>query len=165
MEEIWKDVPDYEGLYQVSNLGRVRSLPRQWYGKNLKIRKLQNDYKGYRVVDLYCNKIRKNKKVHQLVAMAFLGYKPNGMHFVIDHMNDDKSDNRVENLQIVTPRFNARKTQGKYSSQYKGVYWNKSKKKFRASIVVKNKSIFLGYFENEYNAHLAYQNALQNLEQ
>jgi hypothetical protein len=165
MEEIWKDVPDYEGLYQVSNLGRVRSLPRQLCGKNVKIRKLQNDYKGYRVVDLYCNKIRKIKKVHQLVAMAFLGHKPCGMYLIIDHINDNKLDNRVENLQIVTPRYNARKTQGKYSSQYKGVSWSKSKKKFQASIFEKNKSIFLGLFENEYDAHLAYQNALQNLEQ
>ena len=161
MEEIWKDVPEYDGLYQVSNLGRVRSL------KYNKIKILKPAPKGIGYIGFILSKYNKKKTfgTHQLVAMAFLNHKRNGHNLVVDHINDNKLDNRVENLQIVTPRYNARKTQGKYSSQYKGVSWSKSKKKFQASIFEKNKSIFLGLFENEYDAHLAYQNALQNLEQ
>ena len=172
MEEIWKDVPDYEGLYQVSNLGRVRSLPKVWItgnggvnkhnGKILKPAKLSS---GYLAASFWKNKVRKTVKVHQLVAMSFLGHKPCGMSLIIDHINDNQLDNRIENLQIVTQRFNARKTQGKYSSQYKGVSWNKEKNKWVTKIHINKKSKFLGLFENEYDAHLAYQNALKNLEQ
>lgn len=172
MEEIWKDVPEYEGLYQVSNFGRVRSLPKQWIsgngsinehnGKILKPSKISGGY----LATAFCKyQVRKNFTVHQLVAMVFLGHQPNGHKFVVDHINDNPADNRVDNLQIVTTRFNTCKTQGKYSSQYKGVSWCKNKNKWRSEIYINKKSKFLGYFENEYDAHLAYQNELQNLEQ
>ena len=172
MEEIWKDVPDYEGLYQVSNLGRVRSLPKVWisaYGgvrkHNGKIMKLQMNKFGYFSIRFFKNGIGKTMRVHQLVAMAFLGHKPCGYKLVIDHINDNPSDNRVENLQIVTVRFNTHKTQGKYSSKYKGVWFNKRSNKFESRIKINYHYKYLGAFENEYDAHLAYENALQNLEQ
>lgn len=161
MEEIWKDIPEYEGLYQVSNLGRLKSFK---YGKEKNLKSPCNK-QGYHMLNLCKNGICKNMKVHQLVAMAFLGHKPKGMNIVIDHINDNPSDNRVENLQIVTQRFNARKTQGKYSSQYKGVSWYTRSNKWVSHIEINNKRYHLGYFKNEYDAHLAYQNALQNLEQ
>jgi len=172
MEEIWKDIPDYEGLYQVSNYGIVRSLPKQWFcgfgairKHNGKIMKLQKRKDGYITVRLTRNEIAKTITVHKLVASAFLNHKPNGYKLVVDHVNDNPSDNRVENLQLVTQRFNVRKTQGKYSSQYKGVSWCKIRNKFVSQIKVHKKKVFLGRYENEYDAHLAYQNALQNLEQ
>jgi hypothetical protein len=160
MEEIWKDVPDYEGLYQVSNLGRVKSF--KW-GKE-KILKGSLNNGGYITFGLHSEKFR-TYFAHQLVAMAFLGHKPNGYNLVVDHINDDKLDNRVENLQLVTNRFNVYKTQGDYSSQYKGVYWDKQCNKWISNIKINKKKHYLGLFENEYDAHLAYQNALQNLEQ
>lgn len=174
MEEIWKDIPDYEGLYQVSNLGRVKSLPKQWIsGKgallkhNGKIMNTGLKPNGYRVGSLSKNGNVKCFSVHQLVAMAFLNHKPNAYKLVIDHINNDPSDNRVENLQIVTQRFNARKNQlcYSYSSQYKGVHWAKNAKKWAAQIEIKRKRKFLGYFECELKAHQAYENALKNLEQ
>ena len=110
----------------------------------------------------------KNKRnpyrAHQIVAITFLGHKPCGYILVVDHINDNKLDNRVENLQIVTNRFNCRKTQGRYSSQYKGIYWDKNAKKWRSSIIINGKPKHLGLFIDEYEAHLTYQNALKNIE-
>ena len=74
------------------------------------------------------------------------------------------NDNRVENLQIVTSRFNNRKTQGKYSSKYKGVHWNKQNKKWKVEITINKKIKYLGLFIDEYEASLTYQNALKNIE-
>jgi hypothetical protein len=171
MEEIWKDIPEYEGLYQVSNLGRVKSLPKEWVSgrgairkHNGKILKPQKEIHGYVHVSLWNNGKGKFYKIHQLVAMAFLNHKPCGMKLVIDHINDDKTDNCLDNLQIVTSRFNTCKTQGKYSSKYKGVSWDKNAKKWVAQITISRKVKNLGRFNCELKAHQAYQNALKNLE-
>ena len=159
--EIWKDIPGYEGLYQVSNLGRVKSLK---YNKE-RILKCGINTHGYNIVVLCDNGKPKTKNVHQLVAMSFLNHNPCGFKLVIDHKNDIKTDNRLENLQIVTSRFNNHKTQGKYSSKYKGVYWNVQKKKWRSQINIKNRLIWLGDFKCELAASYAYQKALKEYEQ
>ena len=173
MEEIWKDIPEYEGLYQVSNLGRVKSLPKEWIigGGGVrrhsgKILKSCSNSSGYLMVCLCKNSKCKNFWIHQLVAVIFLNHTPCGLKLVVDHINDNKLDNRVENLQIVTQRYNTCKTQGKYSSQYKGVcvYLYKGRKKWRAQIVINKKAKHLGYFTDEYEAHLAYQNALKQVQ-
>ena len=168
--EVWKDIPNYEGRYQVSNLGRVKSLPKEWFSgvntirkHNGKILKLRDNSRGYYKVAL-CNKgVRNEYKVHQLVAICFLNHTPCGYNLVIDHINDNSKDNRVENLQIVTARFNAYKTQGKGSSKYKGVYWCNTSKIFKATIRINGKSTHLGSFTDEYEAHLAYQNKLKEI--
>ena len=160
MEEEFIDVPGYEGLYQVSNLGNLKSLK---FGKQ-KILKLVANSNGYYENGLLKNNKNNRGKIHQLVAMAFLGHKPDGTHkLVVDHINDNKLDNRVENLQIVTQRFNCRKNQIGYSSKYKGVGWNKTYNKWRSRIMINKKEIHLGYFENELEAHLAYQNKLKEI--
>ena len=158
MNEIWKDVVDYEGLYQISNLGRVKSLQ---FNKE-KILKPQLVNNNYFIVRL-CNNNYKSRLVHQLVAESFLGHKPCGHKLVVDHINDIKTDNRLENLQIVTQRFNNRKAQGNYSSNYKGVSWAKESNKWTSRIYIKGKYQYLGLFINEHEAHLTYQNALNNL--
>jgi hypothetical protein len=161
--EIWKDIPDYEGLYQVSNLGRVKSIKNKDNIKILKKFRAGNYYHG---VALCKNGKKKTTAVHKLVAITFLNHKPCGFKFVIDHINDIKTDNRVENLQIVTSRYNSCKTQGKYLSKYKGVSIDKIKYKdkiyiyYRARILINNKDVPLGTYKNEYDAHLAYQEAL-----
>ena len=100
MIEEWKDIPGYE--YQVSNLGRVKSLKRDI------ILSQRKDYAGYFYVNLYGVK-RKTYKVHQLVAMAFLNHTPCGMSHVIDHINNNKEDNRVANLQVISCKLNNQK--------------------------------------------------------
>lgn len=99
MEEIWKPVVGWEGLYEVSNLGNVRSA----YGNILKF---QNIARGYSGVTLSCRKNNKKKLryVHQLVAEAFLG-NPENLHD-INHKNEIKTDNRVENLEYCDRKYN-----------------------------------------------------------
>jgi len=156
--EIWKDVVGYESLYQVSNLGRVKSL-HQKKEKILSPRLC----KGYFLVALCLKNERKDIYIHQLVAMAFLNHIPNGYEKVVDHINDIKTDNRLENLQVVTHRFNAYKTQGKYASNYKGVCWDKERNKWIAKIYLNGKHLFLGRFTTEKEASQVYQNKLKQI--
>jgi hypothetical protein len=159
--EIWKEVPGYEDLYEVSSLGRVKSLSNNG-DKKEKIRVLRLDIHGYLSINLSNKKI-KRYKVHQLVAMAFLGHTPCGNKLVVDHINDIKTDNRLENLQIVTIRYNSYKTQYKYASKYKGVSFNKNKKRWIARIQINGKSKYLGMHKTEELASEAYQNKLKEI--
>ena len=152
--EIWKDVIGYEGLYQISSLGNIKSFKRK---KEIMLKPSIGD-RGYYVVTL-SNK----RKIHQLVAEAFLNHKSHGMTLVVDHINDNKLDNRVENLQILTQRKNAFKTQGNYSSKYKGVSWFKTRNKWRSGISINGKYKHLGLFNCELSALLAYQNAVNKI--
>lgn len=96
MEEVWKDIKGYEGIYQVSNFGNVRRVKmlKQYYDES----------KGYNVVCLSKNGNSKVVKVHQLVAKAFIPNPDNKS--CIDHINTDRTDNRVENLRWVTQEEN-----------------------------------------------------------
>lgn len=110
--EKWKDIKGYEGLYQVSNKGRVRSLDHyieatKGHPQLCKGRLLKNwihPETHYVVTDLYKDNIRKHVKTHRLVAEAFIP-NPENKPF-IDHINRDRQDNRVENLRWVTKTEN-----------------------------------------------------------
>ena len=107
MEEVWKDIPDYEGLYQASNFGRIKSmdmvLPYSRHGKQtqrirkgkvLSPAKMKN---GYLRVEMSKNGSHKLNLVHRLVAKTFI---PNPNNYrEINHINCDKSDNNVNNLE------------------------------------------------------------------
>jgi hypothetical protein len=158
-EEIWKDLPTYEGLYQVSNLGNVKSF------RNPKERILKPSItnSGYARVVLYKSDLKKYIAIHQIVAMAFLNHVPCGHKLVVDHKNDNKLDNRLENLQIISQRENACRTQGNYSSQHKGVYWNKEINKWISAIRINGKKNHLGSFKCELAASMAYQKKLKEI--
>ena len=164
IQEIWKDIPNYEGYYQVSNLGNVKSLARfNNLGKRVKervLKNLVNTTKGYLVVNLSKIGLVKTKQIHQLVAESFLNHKPNGHKLVVNHKNFNRQDNRVENLEIVTQRENANRAHIKSSSKYVGVSWHKGSKKWMSRIVINGKRKHLGYFFEEIEASNAYQNAL-----
>lgn len=105
--EIWKDIEGYEGLYQVSNMGRVRSLDRidarghRWKGRMLSS-KLRKD--GYREVILCRDGKRKYMFVHRLVAGAFL---PNPDNFPqVNHKDENKANNAVSNLEWCSALYN-----------------------------------------------------------
>ena len=89
--------------------------------------------------------------------MAFLNHKPNGHNLVVDHINNDKLDNRLENLQIITHRENICKDRIG-TSKYAGVSYCKINKKWRARIQINKISYFLGYFTNEKDATIVYEN-------
>ena len=118
---------------------------------------------GYCLVSLYNKNKCKTISVHQLVAMTFLNHTPCGHKLVVDHINDNKLDNRLENLQLISNRENACRTQGSYSSKYKGVTWDKESKKWRARIDLNGKTIHLGRFNCELAASLAYQTKLKEI--
>ena len=102
-KEIWKDIPNYEG-YQVSNLGRVKSLKR-FYSVKGKILKPLITRNGYYQVALWKNSIAKFYKVHRLVWEVFNGQIPENMQ--VNHINEIKIDNRLENLNLMTPKENS----------------------------------------------------------
>ena len=99
-KEIWKDIPNYFGLYQVSNLGRVKSF----YGLKEKILKPRLNNKGYYKIGLRKQSIRKFYLVHRLVWEAFNGQIPEGLQ--VNHINEIKSDNRLGNLNLMTCKEN-----------------------------------------------------------
>lgn len=111
MEE-WRDIPGYEGLYQVSNLGRVKSLFRYRVSKGgcycpvvekIKAQKLTKD--GYFETTLCKNKQLKSIRVHRLVAQAFI---PNPNNYsVINHIDENPKNNKVENLEWCTVAYNS----------------------------------------------------------
>ena len=111
IEEIWKDIKGFEGIYQASNLGRVKSLERFRKGKNgflvsvkekiLKPRMLNS---GYYIVQLYKNSIGKWYQVHRIVWEAFNGSISEGLQ--VNHINEVKTDNRLSNLNLMTPKEN-----------------------------------------------------------
>ena len=98
MNEIWKDIEDYEELYQISSFGRVRRKKDDYIFKENK------NSGGYRVITLTKNKKEKSFSVHQLVAQAFIS-NPNNLP-QINHIDGNKMNNRVDNLEYCTASEN-----------------------------------------------------------
>ena len=120
--EIWRDIPGYEGLYQVSNLGNVKSLNWKSTGREKNLY-LKPHNKGYYQVELAKNGRKKTFVVHRLVALAFIE-NPNGFS-CINHKDEDKHNNCVENLEWCTASYNvkyslARKQRTTHVSRRKG---------------------------------------------
>lgn len=113
--EIWKDIKGYEGFYQVSNLGNVKSLKRTWFSKdkkgnnkicsnNEKILKPSDNGCGYLVVNLSKNNKYKMFTVHKLVAVAFV--LNDKKLKCINHKDENKKNNNCDNLEWCTHKYN-----------------------------------------------------------
>ena len=158
MKEVFKSIPNYEGIYEVSNLGRVKSF----YMNKETILKSPIDKAGYHLLRLSKGGVAKTYKVHQLVAMAFLGHTPCGYKAVVNHIDFDKLNNNANNLEIVTSRQNSNQRHIKSSSKYTGVVWVKNNQKWKSQIRINGEVISLGHFDDELLASDAYQVALIN---
>ena len=104
MEEIWKDIEGYEGLYQVSNQGNIKSLNYNHTGKE-KILSTK-DHHGYRRVTLYKDKKLKTFFVHVLVAKAFIENINTLIYTEVNHIDENRSNNIYTNLEWCCPKYN-----------------------------------------------------------
>ena len=120
LEEIWKPIVGYEGLYEISNFGRVKSLPKQCgYRKSKeRIMKLDVNKDGYLLASLYKNNKSRKYQVHRLVAKAFIPNPKNKPQ--VDHINRIRADNRIENLRWVYPYENSNNACYNKIIEYKG---------------------------------------------
>jgi len=169
MKECWKEIPGYEGFYEVSTSGKIRSLDREvlhgrWgphsrrhVGRTLALKKLPS---GYRQVALSKEGKISYRNVHRLVAATFLGPSP----LQVDHIDEDKANNNLSNLQYLTPRANSQKAvrnRKNRASKFLGVGYRKgAKSPWRAWIVLNSIRHELGMFASELEAAIAYKLAL-----
>ncbi len=147
--EIWKDIIGYEGLYQISNKGRVKSV------KLNSIRKSHLSDRGYQIITLRNKNHTKSVRIHRLVAIHFIPNPDNKEQ--VNHIDFDPLNNIVENLEWVTNRENSCHSlqRNKKSSKYVGVHFSNSSNKWISKIRFQGKRINLGSYSTEQEAYEA----------
>ncbi len=176
MQEEWRDVVDFEGLYQISNLGNFRKHPdKQGKSKNPKplARATAINYLGYEYATLSKNNKSCKKTIHQLEAAAFIvGFKY-GMH--INHIDGIKVNNELCNLELSnvvhnnTHAHNLSTTSKPGKSKYKNVSIRKDKRHknpkttYVASVKINSKRHYIGQFLNEIEAAKAVDTYLDSI--
>ena len=140
--EVFRSIDGYEN-YAVSSFGRVKNTKT---GKILKEGSV--DSHGYCLVGIYEDRVKKTHKIHRLVACAFID-NPDDKECV-DHKNNDKTNNHINNLRFATANENQhnRKLSSNNTSNVKGVRFNKKAKKWHARIRIDGILIHIGYFTN-----------------
>lgn len=127
MNEFWKDIKNYEGKYQISNLGRVKSLQRwsgkKYYNREQLLKTCVNKRNGYVYVYLMKNNKGKNIRVHKLVAEAFLKNKNN--YTDINHKDCNRTNNCADNLEYCTRSYNIKYAFDKGCAKSNLLNWNK----------------------------------------
>jgi hypothetical protein len=151
INENWQEIKGFEGLYKISTLGNVYSY------KMKKQLKPYNHNGKYFLVSLRKNGRTFYRYIHRLIAEHFIPNKDNLE--CVDHINNVKTDNRIENLQWVTFSLNNSKDRKNKTSKYTGVSFDKSRCKWVASI---DKLLFKR-FDNENDAFIEYSNVLKSL--
>ncbi len=163
--EVWKEIPNYEGVYSVSNLGRIKSLERDvnyldrfTRKKYAMILSTNQDNNGYVLCRLMNRNIGKTFRVHRVVALAFIGES----NLFIDHINEIKWDNRLVNIEYVNYRENCHRYQ-KNRPKKEPIGVSKVDLKYRSAIFY-NRKYNLGTFETIEDAKNAYDKALGDLD-
>jgi hypothetical protein len=149
-EEEWRIIPNTNCNYCISNMGEIMNNNSQ------KILKPILSTNGYYQITIRYDKIKKNPRIHRLVAETFIPNLENLKS--IDHINRNKLDNRVSNLRWVSTSNNMRNIEKKINktSKYIGVYFAKQRNKYHARGRLNGKSVCIGYFDNEEDAGRAY---------
>jgi len=174
-DEIWKPIKGYEGRYEVSNTGKVKSLERiefmPWMGKNrvckekpMRIQQKDNIYLFVTLSDGGGRTTQKCRYVHRLVAEAFKGPIPKG--HIINHKDRDRTNNHEDNIEIVSQRDNCLHcVRGrKKSSKYPGVHFEVASGWWKAMARRGKKKVYLGKFDNEDSAYEAYKAFVSNID-
>lgn len=166
--EIWKDIPSYEGYYQASNLGRIKSVVRFSNGRVRKsvLRKL-NRYgkREYLYVILIMQNQKKLHTVHRLIAETFIGKIENNK--VVNHIDFNGSNNKLSNLEIVNVSENSTYSipnkKKQKTSKYTGVYYSNKQDAWISCIFDMDEKVTktLGVFDTEEQAALSYKNAFK----
>lgn len=143
--EIWKDIKNYEGHYQVSNCGNVRSIKKS---TPITLKQFISKQVDYYAVGLWLNGKSTIIRTHTLVAEAFLGARPH--KYVVDHIDQNKHNNHIDNLRYVTysqnhmnKSFMSNSTTGTI-----GVSIETRTGRYRSHIKINGKQKHLGYFDN-----------------
>lgn len=163
-EEEWRDVIDYEGLYQISNLGRVKSIERlkqnnsklQIVSGCIKTQFLTRKKYCYSV--LYKDNKKKMKTIHRMVGIAFI---PNHKNLPeVNHKDFNKLNNTLTNLEWSTGEDNRRhrSLNEKSTSKYVGVHFDRFRNKWASSITLNKKQVKFGRFDTELEAYMARYN-------
>lgn len=164
--EQWKPINGYEGIYEISNLGNVKSCKRyitDTIGRKRPVGgtifKPYNS-RGYLCVALSKDHTQKTCFIHRLVWDAFGDNPRDGRKLQVDHINHNKLDNKIDNLQLLTARENNHKATLLTGKELPiGVSWHKGQNKYTAHIYKDKKPIWLGTFDNVESAQKAYNNA------
>lgn len=163
VNEEWRPVVGFEGLYEVSNTGRVRST-HPWRGSTTRELTQHPDQKGALRVFLYAmNEQRRSVFVHRLVAESFVqSWHPS---LTVDHIDGDRSNNRADNLRGMSHADNCRAFNRKVNgtSPYRGVYKSPNKGKWRSEIKFKGTRFYLGSFNSENEAAHAFNRKASEL--
>jgi hypothetical protein len=166
----------YNGLetnIDITKCAKVRRVKRNWFeesNKNYKygeidFDKLKLHTNGYRNISVKIKGLKNTNTllVHQLIASTFLNYKFNGFNSVVNHIDGNKLNNNLCNLEVITHRENLSKERTKKSGLPVGVSFSKQYKKYVSQIRVNGKIVFLGRFTDINQAANAYQLKLKQL--
>ncbi len=174
-QEEWRDIPNFIESYQVSNLGRAKSIDRYVVSKRGvkrffkgKILKQTVGDRGYLQIGLCSTVLAYTIQTHLVVAECFFNHKPNTeLNLVVDHKrNECRRNNSIFNLQIITGRENVNKDSKSKYTNFKGIYPTKSGKWITYIYIgIKKRQFCIGTFEDEETASEEYLKAVKNWEE
>lgn len=168
--EQWVEVIGYKNDYSISDLGRVKGNERcilysdgRSYTKPTSIKKSNIAENGYLYTMLRRDNCNRYEPIHKLVAMAFLGHIPSKYNIVVDHHDENKTNNLPNNLKLITQRKNISKSEKNRTSIYDGVRRRLNRGYTWEISIYITKKIHLGCSNNEFEAGELYKKAIDNI--